>query len=44
MEVSSEPDEKFHLSDGSNGLIAVSSGKNIQVVTTLLRNSSTKEN
>jgi len=44
MEVLSEPDEKFHLSDGSKGLIAVSSGKNVEVVTTVLRNSSTKEN
>lgn len=44
MGVLSEPDEKLHLSDGSKGLIAVSSGKNVEVVTTLLRNSSTKEN
>ena len=44
MEVLSEPDEKFHLSDGSKSLIAVSSGKNVEVVTTLLRSSSTKKN
>lgn len=44
MEVLSEPDEKFYLSDGIKDLISVSSGKNIEVVTTLLRSSSTKEN